>query len=100
MSLLSPQMLQYVQRMTEVSAKEELSSTHRWIIGLVAGLILQSGAVFSWAATMQAKVDQNTQDIAAVERRVDDIGQDITAILVGIEQVKGRLGIIEAPDKQ
>lgn len=92
-------MLQYVQHMTEISAKEELSNTHRWIIGLILAVILQSGAVFSWAATMQAKVDENTKDIAAVEQRVDDIGGDITAILIGIEQVKGRLGIIEAPDK-
>jgi len=86
--------------MTEVSAKEELSNTHRWIIGLIAAVILQSGAVFSWAATMQAKVEQNAKDIEAVEQRVDDIGDDITAILVGIEQLKGRLGIIEAPNKE
>lgn len=97
---MTTQVLQYMQRMTEVSAREELSATHRWIIGLVAGLVIQSGAVFFWAATLQAKVEENTKDIVAIDQRVDDIGDDITAILVGIEQVKGRLGIIEVTDKQ
>ena len=99
---MTTQVLQYMQRMTQTAAspREELSATHRWIIGLIATFIIQSGAVFFWAATLQAKVDQNSKDIAAVEQRVDDIGDDITSILVGIEQVKGRLGIIEVTDKQ
>lgn len=92
-------MLKYLERMADMSPREELSSTHRWVIGLIAALVLQSGAVFSWAATIQAKVDQNSKDIDSVEQRVDDIGRDITAILIGIEQVKGRLGIIEVTDK-
>lgn len=81
--------------MAELTQREEVNATHRWIIGLVLTIILQSGAVFFWAASMQAQVAQNTSDIAKVETRVDDIGRDITAILVGIEQVKGRLGIVE-----
>lgn len=99
---MTTQVLQYVQRMTTTPAspREELSATHRWIIGLIVTFIVQSGAVFFWAATLQAKVDQNSKDIAAVEQRVDDIGDDITSILVGIEQVKGRLGIVEITDKQ
>lgn len=79
--------------------QEELSATHRWIIGLIATIILQSGAVFFWAATLQSRVDQNTKDIAKVEERIDNIGGDITSILIGIEQLKGRLGIIEIIDK-
>jgi hypothetical protein len=91
-----------MERMTQTTAspREELSATHRWIIGLIVTFIVQSGAVFFWAATLQAKVDQNSKDIAAVEQRVDDIGDDITSILVGIEQVKGRLGVVEITDKQ
>lgn len=94
-------MLQYIQRMTHSSATptEELSATHRWIIGLIVTFIVQSGAVFFWAATLQAEVNQNSKDITAIEKRVDDIGDDITSILVGIEQVKGRLGIVEIIDK-
>lgn len=85
--------------MAELSTREELSNTHRWVIGLIVGLVLQSGGVFYWAATLQAKVEENSQDIIAIEERVNDINDDITAILVGIEQVKGRLGIVELPDK-
>lgn len=99
---MTDQMVQYVKRMTQTSntPREELSATHRWIIGLIVTFIVQSGAVFFWAATLQAKVDQNSKDIAVVEQRVDDIGDDITSILVGIEQVKGRLGVVEITDKQ
>lgn len=82
--------------MAELTQREEISATHRWIIGLILTIIVQSGAVFFWAASMQAQVNQNTSDIAKVETRVNDIGRDITAILVGIEQVKGRLGIVES----
>lgn len=98
---MTTQVLQYVQRMTTTPAspREELSATHRWIIGLIVTFIVQSGAVFFWAATLQAEVNQNSKDIAAVEKRVDDIGDDITTILVGIEQVKGRLGVVEIIDK-
>jgi len=97
---MTTQVLQYMQRMTTSpsSPKEELSATHRWVIGLIATIIIQSGAVFFWAATLQSQVDQNTKDIAKVEQRVDGIGEDITAILVGIEQVKGRLGIVEGKE--
>lgn len=99
---MTTQMLQYMQRMTQTSVtpREELSATHRWIIGLIATFIIQSGAVFFWAATLQAEVNQNSKDIIAIEKRVDDIGDDITSILVGIEQVKGRLGIVEISEKK
>lgn len=77
------------------SPQKELNATHRWVIGLIVTLVIQSGAVFFWAATLQASVDQNSEDIASIERQVDSIDDDIRSILVGIEQVKGRLGIIE-----
>ena len=83
--------------MTNNSPREELTATHRWIIGLIITFVIQSGAVFFWAATLQAQVDQNTKDIGIIDRRVDDIGEDITSILIGIEQLKGRLGIVEQP---
>jgi hypothetical protein len=81
--------------MTTATAKEELSATHRWIIGLIVTLVIQSGAVFFWAATIQASVEQNSDDIIKIESKVDSIDDDIRSILIGVEQVKGRLGIIE-----
>ncbi len=70
---------------------QELNSTHRWVIGLFITLIVQSGAVFFWAATLQAQVSQNQKDIAAVEAKVSTIDSDIRTILIGIEEVKGQL---------
>lgn len=77
------------------SPQKELTATHRGVIGLIITIVIQSGAVFFWAATLQASVDQNKEDIAAVEQQVNSINDDIRSILIGIEQVKGRLGIIE-----
>lgn len=76
--------------------QKEIATTTRWGISLLIGLIIQTGAVFYWAAHLESRVEQNTADIAKVEQRVDDITDDIRAILLGIEQVKARLGIIEA----
>lgn len=84
---------------TTNSPQKELNATHRWVVGLIITLVIQSGAVFFWAATLQASVDQNKKDIASIETKVDSIDDDIRSILIGIEQVKGRLGIIEI-DKQ
>ena len=80
---------------TTSSPQKELTATHRWVIGLIIALVVQSGAVFFWAATLQASVEQNKEDIVAIEQKVDSIDDDIRSILIGIEQVKGRLGIIE-----
>lgn len=82
--------------MQELSPREEISATHRWIIGLVITIIIQSGAVFFWAATIQAQVAQNEKDIASIQLQVTNINEDIREVLIGIEQIKGRLGIIEA----
>lgn len=79
----------------DTSSREELSATHRWVIGLIGAMIIQGGAVFYWAATLQAQVDQNTKDIDKIDVRVDKIADDINAIRIGIEQLKGRLGIVE-----
>lgn len=76
--------------------QREIANTTRWGVSLLIALIVQAGAVFYWAATIDSRVEQNTQDIAKIEQRVDNITDDIRAILVGIEQVKARLGIIEA----
>lgn len=71
--------------------EKEISSTHKWVIGLFLTVIIQSGAVFFWAATIQAQVTQNKEDITKIETKVDDINDDIRAILIGIEELKGQL---------
>lgn len=76
--------------------QKEIAATTRWGVSLLAALVIQAGTVFYWAATIQSKVEQNTNDITKLENEVDNITDDIRAILVGIEQVKARLGIIEA----
>ena len=81
--------------MSSLTPREEITATHRWIIGLVLTIILQSGGVFFWAASIQAQVVQNKEDINSLQSQVDNIEQDIRAILIGIEQVKARLGIVE-----
>ena len=69
--------------MTEFTQREEVSATHRWIIGLVLTIIIQSGAVFFWAATIQAQVQQNAENIE------DALTQDQAALIIQqIEQLK------------
>ncbi len=76
--------------------QKEIAATTRWGVSLLVALIIQAGTVFYWAATIQSKVEQNTSDIEKLESEVDNITDDIRSILLGIEQVKARLGIIEA----
>lgn len=76
--------------------QKEIAATTRWGVALLVGILAQGAAIFLWAGNLTAKVDQNTADIAEVEERVDNINDDIRSILLGIEQVKARLGIIEA----
>lgn len=51
--------------------------------------------VFYWASALNSQVEQNTKDIDAVQSDVKSIDRDIRTILVGIEQVKARLGVVE-----
>lgn len=50
------------------------------------------GGVF---AILNDRIDRVESRIDVVDDRVDSINTDIRSILVGIEQVKARLGIIE-----
>lgn len=81
--------------MSSLTPREEITATHRWIIGLVLTIIIQSGVVFFWAASTQAQVFQNKEDIKEIQEQVNGINKDIREILIGIEQVKARLGIVE-----
>ena len=79
----------------EKMVDREVSATTRWGVGLMVTILIQAGAIFFWAATIQAQVAQNTEDIDALQTKVESIEDDIRDILVGIEQVKARLGIVE-----
>jgi len=74
----------------------EIDATTRWGIGLLLALVIQGGTAFYWASAINSQVQQNAKDIAATEDEVNDIESDIRAILVGIEQVKARMGIVES----
>jgi peptidoglycan hydrolase CwlO-like protein len=74
----------------------EISNTTRWGVSLLLGLLVQSVAVFWWAAQLDSQVNENTKDITSLETKVENINDDIRSILVGIEQVKARLGIVES----
>lgn len=79
----------------EVLANKEISTTTRWGIGMSLTILVQAAAIFFWAATIQAQVAQNIKDIDTLGTKVENINDDIRSILVGIEQVKARLGIVE-----
>ena len=73
----------------------EIQVTSYWgKINLVTvGLACITG--FVWVGAIQAQVQQNSSDIDKLEAEVSDIDRDIRTILIGIEQVKARLGIVE-----
>lgn len=79
----------------ENDTQREINATNRWGIGLLIAILVQAGAIFVWAGGIQAEVQQTKTDISKLETRVNSVDADIRAILVGIEQVKARLGIIE-----
>lgn len=79
----------------EALAAKEISTTTRWGVGMSLTILVQAAAIFFWAATIQAQVSQNTKDIDTLGTKVEDINTDIRSILIGIEQVKARLGIVE-----
>ncbi len=49
------------------SSAAEVSATKMWGIGLFCTLIVQSGAVFWWAAQIQSQNDYNTERINKLE---------------------------------
>lgn len=75
--------------------QREINATNRWGVGLLIAILVHAGAIFVWAGGIQAEVEQNRNDLNKLEIRINSLDSDIRAILVGIEQVKARLGIIE-----
>lgn len=60
-------------------------------IAFLFGLILQSGAVFYWASTVDNQIAANRESIQKLETRVDardaQLSQQSTSIAVLVEQV-------------
>lgn len=75
--------------------QREINATNRWGVGLLIAILVQAGAIFVWAGGIQAEVEQNKSDLEKLEVRVNNVDADIRNILLGIEQVKARLGIVE-----
>jgi peptidoglycan hydrolase CwlO-like protein len=78
--------------------RSQISDTTRWFITTLIVLLVQACATFFWAAALEAQVNANTEDILSLQEEIKDIDKDIRDILLGIEQVKARLGIVEVTE--
>lgn len=74
---------------------KEINATTRWGIGIILTIAIASASFWVSLGNTQSQVNQNTLDINRNEVRIDNLNADIREILVGIEQVKARLGIVE-----
>lgn len=84
--------------MIKEQVDREISATTRWGIGIIIAMLVQTAGIVYWAAAQAAQISQNERDIAVLRSEVNDIEVDIRSILIGIEQVKARLGIVESTD--
>ena len=77
------------------SEDREISATQRWGIGIIITIFIASLSVFMRLGNLEQQINQNTSDIQKNEVRITSVAKDLRDILVGIEQVKARLGIVE-----
>ena len=77
------------------SEDREISATQRWGMGIILTIAIASMAFFVRLGNLENQINQNTNNIQKNETRINDVDSDIRVILVGIEQVKARLGIVE-----
>lgn len=68
--------------------------------GVIVTLLTQMVFLVYWATTLEAQVQTNTRDIEEVQRQMNAVDTDIRAILVGIEQIKARVGVVESTRNQ
>lgn len=64
--------------------------------GVIIALTVQVVALVYWASGIEAKTEKNAENIQELQVQVQQVNSDIRAILIGVEQIKGRLGIIES----
>ena len=74
---------------------KEMQTTRNWGLTILVAVLVPSIAGFIWVGQIDNQVRQNTAEIIKIETRLDDINTDIRSILIGIEQLKVRLGIVE-----
>lgn len=68
--------------------------TFFWIMGtLVTISVVAYAGMFS---VLGDRINQVDKRVSSNEQRIESVNSDIRQILVGIEQVKARLGIIES----
>jgi len=77
------------------SEDREISATQRWGIGIIITIFIASVSVFMRLGNLEQQINQNTNDIKKNDARISLVNNDLRDILVGIEQVKARLGIVE-----
>ena len=74
----------------------EIKTTRTWGLTILAAVLVPSIGFMVWVGGIDNRVSNNTEDIRDVKAEIHALNQDIRAILVGIEQVKARLGIVES----
>lgn len=80
--------------MTNTQVDHVPRATFFWVIGVMVSVqIAANGFIFS---SIDERINRVEQRVEKVENQVQDINTDIRLILIGIEQVKARMGIIEA----
>lgn len=79
----------------ESQIDREISATTRWGIGIILTIAIASASFFVRLGNIENQIEQNINNIQKNETRLNSQDSDIRAILVGIEQVKARLGIVE-----
>lgn len=80
--------------MTE-GERKEIGTTQRWGLGIIVTIAIASVAFLVNLGNIQQQVLQNKADIEKNEMRLDALDDKIERILIGIEQLKARLGIVE-----
>lgn len=75
--------------------QREINTTRNWGITLLVAFLIPSIGLFVKFGAIEQRLTQAEKDIQRNEQRIDSIEGKIELILVGIEQVKARLGIVE-----
>ena len=73
----------------------EVQATSFWGKLNLVTIALAAVAGFIWVGGIDQRVQENENDIRGLEQEIQSIDEDIRSILIGIEQVKARLGIVE-----
>lgn len=73
----------------------EIQTTKNWGLAILGAILVPTIGGFIWVGGLENRVSNNEAKIAEVRNEVRSVQNDIRDILVGIEQIKGRLGIIE-----